>query len=112
MMEIKTMSIKLFSVLKPFVELFLIFWLVDWVLKKVGFSISAGLIKKKWRKEKFLVITLLFIFIILALVLTEAIFYLKSVILLIGGILIGIRIKHVSSDSKILEIIRGNIPKE
>ncbi|WP_422860708.1 hypothetical protein ACOKFD_07710 [Flagellimonas sp. S174] len=112
MIELKSMSIKLFGVLKPFVELFLIFWLADWVLRKVGCSISAGLKKKQWRVEKFLIIALLFIFMILALVLTEAIFYLKSIILLIGGILIGIRIKHVGFDSKILKIIRGNISKE
>ncbi|MEM9363175.1 MAG: hypothetical protein AAGA43_11095 [Bacteroidota bacterium] len=112
MMELKSMSIKLFSVLKPFVELFLIFWLVDWVLRKVGFNISAGLIKKQWCIEKFLVMALLFIFIILALVLTEAIFYLKSIILLIVGILIGIRIKHVGFDSKVFQMIKENKIKE
>ena len=91
--EMKAISLEMFVVLKPFVELIIIFWLTDWVLRKVGFGISKGFSQIDWNARTIIYLSLLFSFIVAALVLTEAMYYLKGVILLGVGLFIGSRIK-------------------
>ncbi|WP_350284396.1 hypothetical protein [uncultured Croceitalea sp.] len=91
--EMKAMSLGVLDVLQPFVELVIIFWLTDWVLRKVGFRISKGLANIEWNAKAIIYLSLLFTFIIAALVLTEAMYYLKGMILFGAGLLIGSRIR-------------------
>ncbi len=106
--EMKALSLGVLDVLRPFVELVIIFWLTDWVLRKLGFGISKGLAQLKWNAKSFIYLSLLFTFIVVALVLTEAVFYLKGVILLMAGLFIGSRIKLPSIEG----LLNVNMKKE
>nr|WP_298994905.1 hypothetical protein [uncultured Allomuricauda sp.] len=91
--EMKAISSGVLGILKPFVELVIIFWLTDWILRKMGFGISKGFSQIHWNTRTIIYISLLFTFIVATLVLTEALYYLKGVILLMAGLLIGSKVE-------------------
>jgi hypothetical protein len=89
------MSIKMFDVLKPFIEIVIIVWISDFVLRRLNINISNNLSSNNWNAKKIVVLSLLFAFIIASLVLTQVTVYLKGVILVFIGIFIGVNLEAV-----------------
>lgn len=100
--ELKEMSIQIFGVLKPFIELVIVIWLTEFVLRKLNISISKGFSSVTWKPKTMIILSLLFAFIIAMLVVTSAAVYLKGLILVFLGVYLGANLDAVKKIFKVV----------
>lgn len=103
--ELKEMSIQIFSILKPFIELVIVIWLTEFVLRKLNISISKGFSSVTWKPKTIIILSLLFAFIIAMLVVTSVAVYLKGLILVFLGVYLGANLDAVK---KIFKVVSDN----
>lgn len=103
--ELKELSIQIFSILKPLIELVIVIWVTEFVLRKLNIRVYEGLSSITRKPKTIIILSLLFVFIIAMLVLTKAAIYLKGVILVFLGLYLG---ANLDSIRKVFEVVKGD----
>ena len=104
--ELKHISVGIFTFFLPFIKLIIILLIVEWILGKLGMNFEKKSTNLEWNVQTLIGVMIIFGFVIAALLEMKGVTYLKDIALVVVGFYFGSQRKTIEyeSDGKKIKI--------